>query len=142
VQNYHLLVSPQSLYQEAINQPEGSHVAREVRQAVGGGRLQGCLFEWVDKASEGSGGLVSAPMRLEGFKEGVCSVAIFGDRVACGTEDCEVKVFSVVTAELVRVFQGHAGRINQVCFVGDGDMLCSVSADGRASLWSVSGGFR
>jgi len=37
---------------------------------------------------------------------------------------------------------GTCGRINQVCFVGGSDTLCSVSADGRASLWSVSGGFR
>ncbi len=143
IQNYHLLAkSPQSLYQEAMNEPEGSHVASELKLMIEEkGCLRSFLFEWVDKVGEKSVGEIESPMRINDFVEGICAVAICGDRLACGTEDCQVKVFSAKTAAFIRGFQGHAGRINQLCFVGS-DGLCSVSSDGLVSLWSVSTGIR
>ena len=64
-----------------------------------------------------------------------------GSLVACGTDNCEIKLFSLATASLLRTLQGHSGRINELCFVGERS-LCSASADGLASLWSVDAGFR
>lgn len=148
VQKYHLLArDPKCIYQEAMNEPASSQVAIDLDRLLKDGfKISGNLFEWLNKSSvsdDGQTRAIKPPMRLSDFSESVCSVSISADggKVACGTDNCEIKLFSISTARLLQTFQGHSGRINGLCFVSD-DTLCSVSSDGLASLWSVDGGFR
>lgn len=144
-QSYHLLaLNPKFIYQEAMNQPEESKVAVDLRTLLNNNTsLSVNLIELLNKTTNQETASIKPPMKITDFTEGVCSVAISlgNDKVACGTENCEIKMFDVNTAKLLRTYQGHSGKINQLCFV-DKDSLCSASSDGLASLWSVEGGFR
>ena len=110
-----------------MNESDKSHVAIDLKELlvekIPGSKVlfsSGNLFEWLNKESSGSlmmpNCLVEAPIKIDSFTEGVCSVGISmeGNQVACGTDNCQVKVFAVATGKLLRVFQGHSGRIIQV----------------------------
>lgn len=143
-QSYHLLaLNPKCIYQEAMNQPEGSNVSTDLRTLLNTNtELSTNLIELLNKSMHESAS-IKPPMRISDFTEGVYSVAISlsNDKVACGTENCEIKMFAISTAKLLKTYQGHSGKINQLCFVNN-ETLCSASSDGLASLWSVDGGFR
>lgn len=144
MQKYHLLVAnPKCLYQEAINQSENSQVVIDLIELLRLNKgMASDLFEWLNKENSQEE-LIKPPIKIDDFNDGVCSIALStdGSNIACGTENCEIKLFSAKTASLIRTFQGHSGKINQLCFVGS-NSLCSVSSDGLASLWNVKSGFR
>jgi telomerase protein component 1 len=145
--NYHILITnPTLIYQQAMNQPETSHPFIDLKyllkhnQDISGG----FLFEWLRKPNTNSDQSF-LPVKITDFNyQSVCCVAISpnGQFVACGTDNCEIKLFSLSTANLIRTYQGHSGRINQLCFINRSNMLASASSDGLASLWDLNSGFR
>jgi len=142
--NYHIIVqNPSLIYQQAVNEAEDSSPAKDVFVLLrSNSKLSGYLFERLNKSTSETKH-ISKPITLNNFDDSVCSVAISknGDTIACGTENCQIKLFSVNTAALIRTFQGHSGRINQLCFPNNATLV-SVGTDGIASIWSVNAGFR
>jgi telomerase protein component 1 len=140
--NYHILASnPSLIFQQAINEPAECDPAKDVLLLLRSeSNLSGSLFEWVNKPSNEK---IKA-ITLNNFNDSsVSTISILknGDLIACGTENCEIKLFSLSTATLIKSLQGHSGRINQLVFANN-DTLISVASDGIASVWSVKSGFR
>ena len=142
--NFHVLTkNPELIYQQAMNQPAASEVSLDVKTLLASNSAKsGFLFEWLNKSKD-SDAFNLFPVKIEDCTEAVCSVSISpsGEKIACGTENCEIRLYSLATKSLLKTLQGHSGRINQTCFL-DEDTLCSASADGIASLWHANQGFR
>ena len=91
-----------------------------------------------------------------GHSEGIVGVAISPDgRQALSTgKDKAVRLwalphymhrsalrdFAIAKVGVLQVFQGHAERVEQVAFSGDGKLILSGSADRTARLWQVTTG--
>ena len=143
-ENYHIIkMSPPLLFQQAMNQPPNSAPTENLRRIFCDKRIA-FMFEETNKELQASDLLAKVlPLTIKDFNSTISSVAISanGQYLACGTEDCEIKLFLLSTAALIKKFQGHSGKINDLCFVGS-DILCSTSSDGLASLWNISAGYR
>lgn len=63
------------------------------------------------------------------------SVAPRGSRVACGTMDAQIIVFSAKTGKPRRSFKGHESTVSAVNFLGEGKRLLSTSWDCTTRLW-------
>ena len=57
--------------------------------------------------------------------------------LACGSEDCTVKLWNTITGELVTTFIGHLSTVDQLTFSPDGTLLASGSDDGTVRFWDV-----
>ena len=136
--NSHVLRhNPELIYQQAMNQPSSSHVSADLKKLLleaSSDTHFGLLFEWLNKTRD-SDAFALIPTKVQDMHEAVCSVSLSpsGQKVACGTESCEIRLYSVATTSLIKTLQGHSGRINQTCFV-DEETLCSASSDGIASM--------
>ncbi|MBX6390656.1 MAG: protein kinase [Frankia sp.] len=86
----------------------------------------------------------SASLRgvLSGHSGPVWSTAISpdGSRVASGSSDGTVKVWSLGSASLIGTGSGHSGWVGAVAFSPKGGVLASGGVDGTVRLWSVGGG--
>ena len=143
--NYHLFYeSPTLIYQQAMNQPEYSHPSIDLKKLLEKDCdvNYGFLFEWINKAKD-TDKFGLSPVQISDINEPISTVCLSpnGQKIACGTKNCEIKLYNSNTAALIRNFQGHSGRINQLCFAGE-EILCSASSDGIASIWNVNEGFR
>lgn len=143
--NYHILVkTPGLLFQQAMNQPETSIVSKDLRSLLKTNpKINNCnIFEWVNKSNE-SESYNLLPTKLTDFDDAVSCVCISSDgqTVACGTENCEIKLFSTSTAKFLRKLHGHSDKINSLVFI-DAKTLCSTSSDGYACVWNAEEGFR
>ena len=57
---------------------------------------------------------------------------------ACACDDFAVRVFDIQAGgRLVRVFRGHANRVNDVCFSADSRWLVSVGMDCALLVWDL-----
>lgn len=142
--NYHILTgSPSLIYQQAMNQPENSAPAVDLKATLNNKPVS-FMFEKLKNDNTLSEMLGNElPLTIKDFNSSITSVAISpnGLYVACGTENCDVSLYVIATGALLKKFQGHSGKINDICFVGN-DSFCTASNDGLASLWNVSGGYR
>ncbi len=77
---------------------------------------------------------------IEGHDLEVKAVDISSDRqyIATGSRDKTVKLWDFNTAQLIKVFKGHTGAVNQVNFAADGSIL-TASEDQTAKLWDLAG---
>src|SRR2546429_248077 len=75
----------------------------------------------------------SLEQTLEGHADGVLSVAFSSDssRLASGSWDCTVRIWSVATGQIEQVLEGHAGHVVGVSFSPDGSRLASGSGIAR-----------
>ncbi|BBN05516.1 U3 small nucleolar RNA-associated protein 21 [Marchantia polymorpha subsp. ruderalis] len=57
--------------------------------------------------------------------------------LAVASVDKVIRLYDVVAARLVRVFDGHSDRINDISFSEDGKLLISSSMDQTVRVWDV-----
>lgn len=62
-----------------------------------------------------------------------------GDRLACGAEDCSIKLWDINSFEC-RSLYGHKQRVYYVAFCPDGKTLASSSEDETVKIWDVKTG--
>ncbi len=60
-----------------------------------------------------------------------------GTILACGSEDCTIKLWNTLTGELIVIFTGHLSTIRILAFSPDGNTLASGSADGTVRFWDI-----
>ena len=60
-------------------------------------------------------------------------------RMVSGGSDHSVRVWDVVTGNLIRSLQGHEGWVNDVAFAPDGTSVFSCSVDGSIRIWDLNG---
>jgi WD40 repeat protein/predicted Ser/Thr protein kinase len=63
-----------------------------------------------------------------------CSVSPDGRRLAVGADDRRITIWDLVSAEEVATLQGHGDRVDDVCFLPDGNTLVSVGVD-QLRVW-------
>jgi WD40 repeat protein len=72
---------------------------------------------------------------LEGHTDSVESLAVHGDKLISGSDDCTIKVWSTDTWTCERTLEGHTGGVD--CLVVHGDKLISGSSDNTIKVWST-----
>ena len=60
-----------------------------------------------------------------------------GTMLACGSNDCTVKLWNSITGELIATFTGHLSTVDELTFSQDGNTLASGSADGTVRFWDI-----
>jgi hypothetical protein len=65
------------------------------------------------------------------------TVAPTGQRVACGTHDAHILLFSTKTNKPLRALKGHEGIVSSVFFAQRGKQIVSCSWDQTARLWGL-----
>ncbi|MFO7957934.1 MAG: FtsX-like permease family protein [Candidatus Brocadiia bacterium] len=75
--------------------------------------------------------------REEGAAVTAAAFGPFGYYFAVGREDGSVETYDAETDELLGTGRDHEGRVNDVAFDADGELLISASDDGSARLWDV-----
>ena len=80
--------------------------------------------------------------RLEGHTSSVDSVSFSpdGKTLASGSGDKTIKLWNVVTGQLINTLNGHSRDITSVSFSPDGKTLASGSLDNTIKLWNVTTG--
>jgi WD40 repeat protein len=63
-----------------------------------------------------------------------------GTRLASGSGDATVRLWSPTTGALLQTLQGHSGWVFTVAFSPDGTRLASGSEDATVRLWSPTTG--
>ena len=97
-------------------------------------RQSGIIFVQIQNGKH----IVKNPMKDE--RMGRPSVLTFspdGSLLACGSEDCTVKLWNIDTGELSVTFTGHLSTVYQLAFSADGNTLASGSADGTVRFWNI-----
>ncbi len=92
---------------------------------------------WI--VSRGNGkDIINNPMKEE--KLGRPSTLEFspdGSLLACGNEDCTIKLWDTITGELVVTLTGHLCAVCLLTFSPDGAILASGSWDGTVRFWDI-----
>lgn len=77
---------------------------------------------------------------LAGHSGAVLAVAAAGGRVASGSEDRTIRIWSESAGSLERALTQHAGAVNSLAFSPDGTRLLSASDDRTVRLWDPATG--
>ena len=138
----HILgADPALALQQAMNEPESSHVETAARTALldDAGTLQNvpATVSWTNKPAYHS----PCKKTVSGFGSDIASVGVSRDSliIACGCVDGLIYLYSAGSFELRGTLQGHCGSITALCFV-DQRQLCSAAGDGEVKLWEVDSG--
>jgi hypothetical protein len=140
----HILVDhPRLFFQQAINQPADSPVARsaEMRVRPPDSASSGEIFlRWLNKPAK----TVLSPLRrtLIGHSSGVASVAILSDdkHAVSGGADHTLKLWDLVSGQCLATFEGHTGSITAVLTSSDGKRVISGSWDNTLKVWDLASG--
>ena len=62
------------------------------------------------------------------------------DLLALSGDDLSIRVIDIDTAKVVRVFNGHNGRITDLCFSPDGRWIVSCGLDSTIRTWDLPSG--
>lgn len=57
--------------------------------------------------------------------------------MATVADDMVIRLFDITSLRLVRKFEGHTDRVNDICFSEDGKWLFTSSMDGSLRIWDV-----
>ena len=81
-------------------------------------------------------------VRFRTALEGIICLAAdgTGERVAAGTAEGRIHVFSAVTGRILATYRGHADTVTSLAFAANGRFLASASDDGSVQLWDVRDG--
>jgi len=76
---------------------------------------------------------------LAGHAAGVICLSFSPDgaRLATGSIDCTVKIWSCETGKLLTNFKGHQSPVESVGFLPDGSQIISTDSDGTHEQWSL-----
>ena len=58
--------------------------------------------------------------------------------LASGGQDKVVKLWSMLTFEVLKELEGHEGPVRSVCFSSNSEILASGSDDRSISIWNVN----
>jgi len=81
-----------------------------------------------------------AKLGNEGAYALCCEFNCHSDLIAVGSSDSKIRIFNVAARSLKSVFDGHAGPVSAIHFLGDGRRLVSCGKDNLARVWDVRSG--
>jgi katanin p80 WD40 repeat-containing subunit B1 len=110
-------------------------------------------FDWLEEcvvgATEGGSLLLydlqhggKAARRLNSHKTACTTVDFhpYGEFLASGSSDCQVKVWDIRRKQCITTFKGHGAPLRKVCFSPDGRWVVSGDGDGVIKLWDLTAG--
>lgn len=136
--NLHVLLkNPNLALQQAINEPASSAVASKTENIKS--ESSDPMLTWLNKPEE----INPCQMNITSQTGAIFCVDVSADSslFAAGFRNGAVKVYEVASGKEVHTFIGHAGAINDICFVGT-QSVCSASNDTTLSVWSIKQGIR
>jgi F-box and WD-40 domain protein CDC4 len=77
---------------------------------------------------------------LSGHRQAVRALAARGRTLVSGSYDCTVRVWDLVTKEVVHVLKGHTQKVYSVVYDPIRKQCASGSMDGTVRLWSTQSG--
>jgi WD40 repeat protein len=66
--------------------------------------------------------------------------SVDGQFIVSGGEDKTVRLWSVATGRLIRLFRGHSGEVSDVSISRDGSKIASASYDSTLKIWDSASG--
>jgi WD40 repeat protein len=84
-------------------------------------------------------GLLVRKFHTAGTSEVLClDIDASSTMVASGSSDCCVRVYDLVTGEIIHKFEGHKSSITSVAFNIGSTFVASSSCDGTACVWTLA----
>ncbi|MFC1603641.1 protein kinase [Planctomycetota bacterium] len=77
-------------------------------------------------------------MTLQGNKGWTIAVSLDGKRIASGSQDNTIKVWSAITGVELMTLRGHDARVSTVAFSPDGTRIASAAYNGTIKIWDVA----
>lgn len=75
---------------------------------------------------------------LKDWEEEVDEAVYYPNIIAVGTRDNWVKIFNILSGEVIMEFNGHNNWVRDLCFHPNGKFLISVSDDSSVRVWDLS----
>ena len=129
---------PEQLFTEALNSPP-CRVVKQAIERLGKEFLRG---SWELVESDRPLGFPFRMATLVGHERRISCIAFSPDgrKIASGSDDHTIKLFDVVTGEVIRTLKGHTQGVTCLAFLPNGIGVASGSSDGTLILWDASTG--
>ena len=67
-----------------------------------------------------------------------CLIESPGQKIASGSQDYSIRIWSIKTGDLLQILNGHSGRERSFILLNDGISMASCSDDKTIRLWNTS----
>lgn len=93
----------------------------------------------IEEPGEGSSQGAKYPLKLEGHKGYIHTIAVNGDTtvIASGASDSSIRLWKFAQLDQPEVLTGHRGYVYSVAFSRDPRQLVSVGMDGNIRVWNI-----